>query len=101
MTDEKPKTRTSAVVAARMKELDLDIRRVAADTKATYEHVRKIVRGGAFPSRYYLLVLCDVLKLDVNEMERLVAMDKIESKVEQNWGDMGSFMSDVRRSKVA
>jgi hypothetical protein len=64
----------------RMDELEIDIKGLADKTESTYEHIRKIVRGQAFPSRYFLRILCHALDLNVDEMDELLVADRLESK---------------------
>jgi hypothetical protein len=53
---------------------------LAERAELTYEHARKLVRGLAFPSKRLLTVLCDLLGLHGEEIERLVIADKIRRK---------------------
>lgn len=67
-------------VQNKMDEMGLGTKEVSDLTESTYEHVRKILKGGAFPSKYYFSVLCDSLHLDKREMERLLTADRIRKK---------------------
>jgi transcriptional regulator with XRE-family HTH domain len=73
-------TRFAEAVQDQMDTLKLSIRDVAIKTDSTYEHVRKLLRGGSFPSKYFLRVLAEVLELDINDLERLLTADKIQHK---------------------
>src|SRR5689334_8015178 len=75
----------------RMDELGLNITNLHAKVRddVSYEHIRKITRGKAFPSARALRVLCDALELDFNEMKRLVD----EARVRQRYGDVLAEMT--------
>jgi hypothetical protein len=47
-------------------------------------------KGGSFPSKYFLRVLCEVLKWDLGEMEKVLAADKLRAK----YGIMPISLSD-------
>ena len=63
-----------------MNELELTIKDVASRSGLTYEHVRKLVKGEAYPSRLALRELCQVLKLEHGEMNELAVADRLEKK---------------------
>jgi hypothetical protein len=54
--------------------------KLAEELDATYEHVRKIVRGIGFPSKRMLKDICSALDLNFEEMNRLAVSDRIEKK---------------------
>lgn len=58
----------------------MNVRDLAAAIDGSYEHLRKLLKGLAYPSGYLLKDICKVLKLDFNEMENLVTQDKLEAK---------------------
>jgi len=72
--------RFGRALAERMNALDFTIRRLAELSGLTYEHIRKLVRGAAFPSRLALRELCRVLSLDAARMETLAVAYRIEKK---------------------
>ena len=72
--------RLARALAERMNELELTIKDVAARSGLTYEHVRKLVKGEAYPSRLALRELCQVLKLDHGKMNELAVADRLEKK---------------------
>lgn len=72
--------RLARALAGRMNELELTIKDVAARSGLTYEHVRKLVKGEAYPSRLALRELCQVLKLESGEMNELAVADRLEKK---------------------
>ena len=75
-----PQGRLSQSLVERMNQLDLTLRQVAERTGLTYEHVRKLAKGAAFPSRLALRELCRVLSLDLAEMDRRAVADRLERK---------------------
>src|ERR1051325_6488060 len=72
--------RLARALTGRMNELDLSIRDVASSSGLTYEHVRKLVKGEAYPSRLALRELCRVLTLDHSQMDELAIADRLEKK---------------------
>lgn len=72
--------RLARALADRMNELELTIKDVALRSGLTYEHVRKLVKGEAYPSRLALRELCQVLKLDHGPMNELAVADRLEKK---------------------
>ena len=75
-----PQGRLGQSLVERMNQLDLTLRQVAERTGLTYEHVRKLAKGAAFPSRLALRELCRVLSLDLAEMDRRAIADRLEKK---------------------
>jgi transcriptional regulator with XRE-family HTH domain len=74
------KGRLARALGARMSELGLTLRQVAERTGLTYEHIRKLVKGEAYPSKLALREVCRVLDLDIATMETLAVADRVESK---------------------
>jgi transcriptional regulator with XRE-family HTH domain len=72
--------RLARALSERMNELELSIRDVAASSGLTYEHVRKLVKGEAYPSRLALRELCRVLTLDWAQLDQLAIADRLEKK---------------------
>lgn len=58
----------------------LSVAWLSRELDITYEHVRKICHGLAFPSRYILKDICRLLDLDLEDMQKLVIADKIQNK---------------------
>ena len=75
-----PKGRLASALVDRMNELELSIKDVAARSGLTYEHIRKLVKGEAYPSRLALQELCEVLALDQPAMDQLAIADRLEHK---------------------
>lgn len=78
--NEQPTTLFAQRVVERMEELGLETIDVSDRTGATYQHIRGIVRGSSFPSPFFLRILCEVLALDFDEANQLLAADKIKHK---------------------
>jgi transcriptional regulator with XRE-family HTH domain len=62
----------------------MSIRRLAAMTKGTYEHLRKLIRGLAYPSPYRLEAICKILNMNLEEMDLLITRDKMQHKFGDN-----------------
>jgi transcriptional regulator with XRE-family HTH domain len=75
-----PHGRLARALVERMNQLDLTIRQLAERTGLTYEHIRKLAKGEAHPSRLALQEVCRVLQLDGAHMESLAVADRIEKK---------------------
>lgn len=75
-----PEGRLARALVERMNALDLTIKDLARATGLSYEHVRKVVKGAAYPSRLALHELCRALKLDGRKMESLGVADRLEKK---------------------
>ena len=72
--------RLARALVDRMNQLDLTIRQLAQRTGLTYEHIRKLAKGEAHPSRLALQELCRVLQLEPARLETLAVADRIEKK---------------------
>lgn len=72
--------RLARALAERMNQLDLSIKDLALRSGLTYEHVRKLAKGEAYPSRLALRELCRVLTLDDVQMDQLAIADRLEKK---------------------
>lgn len=72
--------RFSLELQKRMDEVGVSIRDVALNTGATYEHIRRIVRGLVTPSKYLLKEICVFLQMDLSEAQELVAADQLTKK---------------------
>jgi transcriptional regulator with XRE-family HTH domain len=56
------------------------VMKLAEELDATYEHVRKIVRGLGFPSKRMLRDICGMLDLNFEQMNKLAIADRIEKR---------------------
>jgi hypothetical protein len=65
---------------ARLEAKDWSVLHLTNTLGATYEHIRKIALGLAFPSKHLLVEICHVLDLDPRQMHKLMVADKIEKK---------------------
>lgn len=80
MSDRKEHESLSEWVDTAMQNQGLGIRDVAEKLDLTYEHVRRIVRGEAIPSRYILKPLCELLGLNYEDVETLAMAERIRKK---------------------
>lgn len=53
---------------------------LAERVRITYEHVRKLIRGDAYPSKALLTLICQTLDWDLDRATQLAHTDKIERK---------------------
>jgi transcriptional regulator with XRE-family HTH domain len=74
------KGRFGTAFATALREHEMGLRELAAKTDGTYEHMRKLAKGLAYPSKYLLKEICKVLKLDMDEMDKLITQDKLQLK---------------------
>jgi transcriptional regulator with XRE-family HTH domain len=61
-------------------ERGMSLRDLGAKSGVTYEALRKTVKGVSHPTRHVLPLLCNVLGLDIQDMENLLVTDKITKK---------------------
>lgn len=71
---------TGEMLARKMRDLKLSIRDVATKVGTSYEHVRSIVKGKAVPSDLMARALAETLKINKDELERVVTADRIRRK---------------------
>jgi transcriptional regulator with XRE-family HTH domain len=72
--------RTGEMLTERMRDLKLSIRDIAAKVGTSYEHVRSVVNGKAVPSDLMARALADALKINKEELKRVVTADRIRKK---------------------
>jgi hypothetical protein len=65
---------------ARMRELEMNPRQLAAQIGHAYDHVRKVYNGQVFPGPYMLRDICKYLKLDCEAMQQKVLADRGRDK---------------------
>src|ERR1051325_2733563 len=75
-----PDGRFAQAMVEGMNARDLTIRELAEHTGMTYEHIRKLAKGMAYPSKLALREVCRVLDLDVRRMDMLAVADRLEKK---------------------
>lgn len=73
-------TSVAETVSEAMKEQGVSIRDLAIKLGLTYEHVRRVVRGEAIPSKFILKPLCVELGIDYDEVDKLATGEKIRKK---------------------
>jgi hypothetical protein len=76
-------TTFSGCMNKQMQELGVSLRDLEKYTEMTYEHVRRLAKGDARPSRPMLKMVCDCLQLDFNHMQWLLASEKVRAKYGQ------------------
>lgn len=79
-----PAGRFGNALAEALAKKDMSLRELAVKTEGTYEHLRKLYKNFAYPSKYLLKSICDALGLKVSEMDKLIAQDKTERKFGKN-----------------
>ncbi len=76
-----PSGRFGVVLYKAMQRKGIDnLKELAAQSNSTYEHMRKLLKGLAYPSEHLLRRLCGVLDLKYGEMEKLVFADRLQHK---------------------
>ncbi len=78
--DIEPTGRFGTGLRSAMDAKGLSARDLADRAKITYEHVRKLIRGDAYPSKSLLRVICQELDWDPERALQLSHTDKIERK---------------------
>ena len=73
----------------RMNELGVTIRDLAEKTEITYESIRKLAHGVAFPSNFVLKEICKILSMDYEHAKKLVVEDRIIKK----YGSVASVLA--------
>lgn len=63
-----------------MQDKGMGIRDVAEKLELTYEHVRRIVRGEAIPSKFILKPIAELLSMEYSELEQLATAERIRKK---------------------
>jgi transcriptional regulator with XRE-family HTH domain len=58
----------------------ITLRDLAEKVESTYEHMRKLVRGTAQPSKAMLKEICRALDLNFEDMRQLVEEDRMQRK---------------------
>jgi transcriptional regulator with XRE-family HTH domain len=63
---------------------NMTLRDLAGAIDSTYEHMRKLVRGLAYPSKYLRDAIAKTLGVSGDDLQKLIDMDKMESKFGAN-----------------
>jgi transcriptional regulator with XRE-family HTH domain len=74
------KTQVGQFISNAMQQKGVSIRDLAEGIDVTYEHVRRIVKGAAVPSKFILKLIADNLKLNSKELDRYATADRITKK---------------------
>jgi len=61
-------------------EKNLSIEELAMKCETGYENIRKIVNKSAFPSKHILPKICNVLGLNLTQMDKLLIEDRARAK---------------------
>jgi transcriptional regulator with XRE-family HTH domain len=72
--------RFSTALKAAIESANLSLVELAQKADSSYEHMRKLVAGKAYPSIHLLRVLASTLKADRDEWAELVEADKLHAK---------------------
>jgi len=80
VVDVEPKGEFAQELVKLMNEHGLTIREVAEKADVTYESVRRLVHGIAFPSNMMLKTLCPIVGMEYNRAKQLATADKIVQK---------------------
>lgn len=78
--DIEPVGRFASALKMAIEENDMNLTTLAQEVDSTYEHMRKLVAGKAFPSVLRLKALARALKVNSAEWEELVEADKLHRK---------------------
>lgn len=76
----KPRTELGRRILQRIKDVGLDVAQAASRIDVEYETLRKVVKGDRPPAWRLLRDLCRELKLDFQELEIIVIVDKLRQK---------------------
>jgi transcriptional regulator with XRE-family HTH domain len=75
-----PTGRFGTALRSAMDAKSVSAKELADRVKITYEHVRKLIRGDAYPSKSLLTLICQTLEWDSDKATQLAHTDKIERK---------------------
>lgn len=79
--DEKGVVMTFAsALTDKMEQTGTSIGDLAKKLDTTYEHTRKLTKALAFPSKFMLKQICELMKMNFKEQEQAVLADKLRSK---------------------
>jgi transcriptional regulator with XRE-family HTH domain len=80
-----PQGRFGTFLHRTMEEQGVEVKDLAKDIESTYEHIRKLIKGMAYPSQYMLERLAKRLKFDLKDASVLVDQDKMQRKFGKNF----------------
>lgn len=75
-----PAGRFGTLLHTTLNQRDLSLRDLAKQIDSTYEHMRKLIRGLTYPSRYLLKELCAYLQIKEVEASKAILADRIQHK---------------------
>ena|ERR1700676_3632852 len=75
-----PSGRFAKALKAAVESADLSLADLAQRVDSTYEHMRKLVAGRAYPSTHLLRVLAQVLKADRQAWLQMIEADKLHKR---------------------
>ena len=90
--NEEIKTRVGAKINEALEDRGISIRAFAIAMEATYEHIRRIVRGESLPSKPMLRQMAEHLGLDASELIQDLAFDSITKR----WGGLPQELSNKK-----
>jgi hypothetical protein len=73
-----PEGHFAAALDAQINKRRMSVRKLAEKTDSTYEHMRKLARGLALPSRKLINSIAVALSWDADEATQFVVADKIQ-----------------------
>jgi transcriptional regulator with XRE-family HTH domain len=74
--DIEPNGRFSAALKSAIEASDMSLAELAEKVESSYEHLRKLVAGRAYPSLHLLRILATTLKADRDKWAELVEADR-------------------------
>jgi hypothetical protein len=78
--DKRKSIKFSIVAQQRLREMTTNPRRLSAKIGHAYDHVRKVCNGEVFPGPKLLGDICKALRLDPEEMNKLISQDRVVDK---------------------
>lgn len=72
--------RVAELIMEAMTDQGMSVRDLSIKVDTTYENIRRITKGESIPSKFVLKAICDALKLNYKEAERLANADRMVKK---------------------
>jgi len=82
--------RLALQIDSQMVRVDLSIRGLAEKLGQSYEHIRKIRKGEALPSKGLLKAIAAELRLPARDLERM----RVRDSIERQYGPLGNVIAD-------
>lgn len=70
----------ASVLQRKLQQLDMNPHVLAGSMGMAYDHIRKIYNGQHFPGPASLRAICKKLGLNLEEMQKLIAQDRMKQK---------------------